>query len=93
MKRITQNAAFLILGMILVCLFAFLSGCGTMVTYYPDGKVAGWEVNVLKNVNFASATTTEKGIRVTKGTATIDDDAVKAITDGVVAGVVRGIKP
>jgi acyl dehydratase len=80
--------AFIIIG-----LFTFLAGCGTVVTYYPDGKVSGWEVSFIKTVNVGSATTTEKGIRIVKGTSTVDDEAVKAITAGVVEGVLKGVKP
>ena len=83
----------LILTLFALFLFFACSGCGSAVTYYPNGRISGVEFTVLKSVTFASATTTEKGIRITKGTATVDDEAVQAITAGVVEGVVKSLKP
>src|SRR4051812_9108870 len=74
---------------LIVLLLCAMTGCGYAESYYPDGKTSLREITFAKNVSFASATTTEKGVRVVKGAAIIDDEAVKAIVAGVVEGVVK----
>lgn len=70
----------------------FLAGCGAIEIYSPDGKLVAREVSLLKNVGFQKFTAGAGGTSIQGGSAGVDDEAIDKIVEGVVAGLVKGVK-
>ena len=68
----------------LVILACLLSGCGAVVTFYPNGHVETAEATFCKHTAIASYTSDGQGKRsLTSATAQTDDNALSAIVQGV----------
>lgn len=81
---------------LLLTLSALNWGCGHIDVYGPDGKPIASETTLFKNVSFRRFATTQPNgsTTITGGTAAVDDAAVKAISEAVVEGVIKGlVKP
>lgn len=86
--------AFLIFTLFALFIFFVMSGCGCLIIYdTKSGNVAAVKFDLLQDVQVGRYATTERGTTIEKGSSVVNDQAVQAITAGVVEGVLKGVKP
>lgn len=92
MQRLATIIFCMIFGFIVIGLILCVSGCGQIEIYDPDtGNLIGRETSLLKSPSFDQYQT--HGTTITRGASAVDDAAVKAIVEGVVAGLAKGVVP
>ena len=75
-------------------LLACLSGCGAIVTYYPNGQVETAEITFAKDITLAKYTSDGKGNRTIDGGVSKSNERVtSAVVEGAVTAVLKSFNP